>query len=232
MKSLKILYDGLLDHFGQQHWWPVDKGYHKNQGSDPRFEIIIGAILTQNTAWINVEKALENLKEKKALTICKITDADEASLKRMIQPSGFFNQKAIRLKLFASYIHKNYHDDLQRFFSRETSEIRHELLMLKGIGPETADSILLYAGNHPVFVIDAYTKRICTRFPFQTAGDSYDTLQHFFDHELQRSIPKEQRVPVYKEFHALLVVLAKNYCLKKKPHCDACPVTDLCKKAL
>jgi endonuclease-3 related protein len=230
--SLTSLYDRLLDHFGYQHWWPVDKRYHQTQKSDPRFEIIIGAILTQNTAWTNVEKALENLKKKKALTVRKITDIDEEILKTMIQPSGFFNQKARRLKLFALYIHTNYQDDLQKIFSRDTKEIRRELLMLQGIGPETADSILLYAGDHPVFVVDAYTKRICRRFPFQGLDDSYDAIQHFFEHELRLTIPKKKLVPLYKEFHALLVELAKNYCRKKKPNCTPCPLTRLCEKSL
>ena len=147
--SPKILYDLLLDDFGYQHWWPIDKNYHRKQKSDPRFEIIVGAILTQNTAWNNVEKALENLKKNKVLAINSIIRINEENLKIMIQPSGFFNQKAQRLKLIATYLHKNYQEDLQKFFLRDITEIRQELLSLQGIGSETADSILLYAGNHP-----------------------------------------------------------------------------------
>jgi endonuclease-3 related protein len=230
MISPKNLYDFLLDIFGHQHWWPVDEQYHENQQSDPRFEIIVGAILTQNTAWTNVEKALDNLKKHKALTLQTIADITEEKLKTMIQPSGFFNQKAQRLKFFASYIEKKYHKDLLNFFSRETSETRHELLSLQGIGPETADSILLYAGNHPVFVVDSYTKRICQRLPLPILNESYDDIQHFFEKELESTIPKKELVSTYKEFHALLVELAKKYCWKKNPNCSPCPLTHLCEK--
>jgi endonuclease-3 related protein len=230
MISPKNLYDLLLDTFGYQHWWPVDEQYHENQQSDPRFEIIVGAILTQNTAWTNVEKALDNLKKHKALTLQTIADITEEKLKTMIQPSGFFNQKAQRLKFFASYIEKKYHKDLLNFFSRETSETRHELLSLQGIGPETADSILLYAGNHPVFVVDSYTKRICQRLSLPILNESYDDIQHFFEKELESTIPKKELVSTYKEFHALLVELAKKYCWKKNPNCSPCPLTHLCEK--
>jgi endonuclease-3 related protein len=229
--ALTILYDRLLDHFGHQHWWPVDTTYHQTQKSDPRLEIIVGAILTQNTAWTNVEKALENLKRKKVLTVRALMNTDEEALKIMIQPSGFFNQKARRLKLFVSYIHAYYQDDLEKFFSQDTTELRHELLTLEGIGPETADSILLYAGNHPVFVVDTYTKRICRRIPCKGLDDSYDAIQHVFESELQLSIPKHKIVPIYKEFHALLVECAKDNCGKNKPSCDSCPLTRLCEKA-
>jgi endonuclease-3 related protein len=230
MTSPKDLYEFLLDTFGHQHWWPVDEQYHQNQKSDPRFEIIVGAILTQNTAWTNVEKALGNLKKHKALTIHTMANIKEEKLKTMIQPSGFFNQKAERLKSFSSYMEKKYHEDLLNFFSRRTSEIRHELLSLKGIGPETADSILLYAGNHPVFVVDSYTKRICQRFPLSILSESYDDIQYFFENELISTIPKEELVSTYKEFHALLVELAKKYCWKKNPNCATCPLINLCKK--
>jgi len=230
--SPKTLYDLLLDTFGHQHWWPVDKNYHQKQKSDPRFEIIVGAILTQNTAWANVEKTLENLKKHKVLTINAIVQINEENLKIMIQSSGFFNQKARRLKHFATYVHKKYQGDLQKFFSRDKAEIRHELLSLQGIGPETADSMLLYAGNHPTFVIDAYTKRICKRAPLQGLNDSYDDIKNFFENELQHTIPKKELVPVYKELHALLVNLAKKNCWKKKPDCDTCPLTRLCEKSL
>ena len=230
--SPKNIYDILFKTFGLQHWWPIDKKYHQNQYSDPRFEIIVGAILTQNTAWTNVEKALSNLKKQKALTIHTIACIEEETLKTMIQPSGFFNQKARRLKRFSAYIQKKYQGDLQKFFSREKTEIRQELLCMQGIGHETADSILLYAGNHPIFVVDSYTKRICQRFPFQVLSNSYDDIQCFFEKELQTVLPKKELVSTYKEFHALLVELAKQYCWKQKPHCDCCPLTSLCKKTL
>jgi len=232
MISPKILYDLLLNKFGHQHWWPVDKNYHQKQKSDPRFEIIVGAILTQNTAWTNVEKALENLKKHKVLTINSIVRINEENLKIMIRPSGFFNQKAQRLKLFAAYLHKNYQDDLQKFFLRDVTEIRQELLSLQGIGSETADSILLYAGNHPTFVVDVYTKRICKRIPFQILTDSYDDVKYYFENEFQHTILKKDLVLIYKDLHALLVKLAKNNCRKKKPDCNTCPLTTLCEKNL
>jgi endonuclease-3 related protein len=226
------LYELLLDAFGNQHWWPVDTKYHQRHHSDPRFEVIIGAILTQNTAWTNVEKALENLKKHNTLTILALTNIEEKNLKTMIQPSGFFNQKAQRLKFFAAYLEKEYNRDLQKFFSRDTSQIRHELLSVPGIGPETADSILLYAGNHPVFVVDAYTKRICHRLPYPVSSTSYDDIQQFFENELSTTILEKERTSVYKEFHALLVELAKQYCWKKKPYCRRCPLNLLCEKLL
>jgi len=230
--SPKNLYEILLNIFGRQHWWPIDRKYHQKYDSDPRFEIIIGAILTQNTAWTNVEKALENLKKQKTFTIRTMTQTEEKNIKTMIQPSGFFNQKAQCLKLFSSYLEKKYRGDLQKFFSRNTSEIRHELLSLQGIGPETADSILLYAGNHPVFVVDSYTRRICHRFPFHVLSDSYNDIQHFFENKLTSTTPKKELISMYKEFHALLVELAKQYCWKKKPICSTCPLTHLCEKLL
>jgi len=217
----------LLDHFGNQDWWPVDKDYHKENGSDPRFEIIIGAILTQNTAWSNVEKALENLKANNSLTVRKVVETDLENLKTMIQPSGFFNQKAKRLKILASHLHKNYEDDLDKFFDRDLQEIRRELLSLNGIGPETADSILLYAGNHPIFVVDAYTKRICKRLPVEINGESYDEIQQYFEGELHECFPRRDTAQLYKELHALLVELAKNYC-RKKPECNKCPLKNQC----
>jgi len=232
MISPKILYDLLLNKFGHQHWWPVDKNYHQKQKSDPRFEIIVGAILTQNTAWTNVEKALENLKKHKVLTINSIVRINEENLKIMIRPSGFFNQKTQRLKLIATYLHKNYQDDLQKFFLRDVTEIRQELLSLQGIGSETADSILLYAGNHPTFVVDVYTKRICKRIPFQILTDSYDDVKYYFENEFQHTILKKDLVLIYKDLHALLVKLAKNNCRKKKPDCNTCPLTTLCEKNL
>lgn len=228
--SPKKLYEILLDHFGYQDWWPIDKEYHCKQGSDPRFEIMVGAILTQNTAWTNVEKALKNLKKNKTLTLDSILHMNEEALRTMIQPSGFFNQKAQRLKGLTSYLHENYKDDLQRFFSRKAHEIRQELLRINGIGPETADSMLLYAGNLPIFVVDAYTKRIGKRIPLPINGDTYDDIQNFFEKELQKTVPKKDLVSVYKELHALLVILAKNHC-QKKPRCVNCPLTSLCKKS-
>ena len=221
-----ILYKIILEEYGKQNWWPMDKKYHKKHGSDPRFEIIVGAILTQNTAWSNVEKALTNLKSKNMLDIKKISDVDTEFLKELIKPSGFFNQKARRLKNLVSYLHNKYHDDLDTFFDRNVHNIREELLSLNGIGPETADSILLYAGNLPIFVVDAYTKRICKRLPLKT-DISYGEIQHYFEEEISKKYSKKEIAQVYNELHALIVVLAKNHC-KKKPECDKCPIKKHC----
>ena len=220
------LYKILLETFGNQNWWPMDKNYHEINSSDPRFEIIIGAVLTQNTAWSNVEKALTNLKSKNMLDIKSISEIDIEILQNMIKPSGFFNQKAEWIKDLASYLHNNYHDDLDVFFSRDIHDIREELLSLNGIGPETADSILLYAGNLPIFVVDAYTKRICERLPLKT-NNSYDEIQQYFEGELSKNYSKKELVQVYNELHAMIVMLAKNYC-KKKPECNACPLKKHC----
>lgn len=225
------IYRILLNHFGTQDWWPIDKQYHKINQSDPRFEIIIGAILTQNTAWKNVEKALTNLKRTDLFTVSRIFKADMADLKKNIQSTGFFNQKATRLKMIVSHLHENFNDDLDRFFNRDLQIIRKELLLLNGIGPETADSILLYAGNHPIFVVDAYTKRICKRLPVNTKGITYEVIQHYFQSRFKEDITVTEPVTVYKEMHALIVSLAKNYC-KKKPDCKNCPMEIHCLKKL
>jgi endonuclease-3 related protein len=220
------LYKTLLERFGNLDWWPIDRSYHEKNVSDPRFEIIVGAILTQNTAWSNVEKALTNLKSKNILDIKKLVDISIINLQNMIKPSGFFNKKAKRLKNLALYLHNNYHDNLGTFFNRDLHAIRKELLSLSGIGPETADSILLYAGNLPIFVVDAYTKRICERLPLDTII-SYNEIQHYFERELSKKYSKGGLTQVYNELHALIVILAKNHC-KKKPECSTCPLKKYC----
>jgi len=220
------LYEILLKEFGNLNWWPMDKNYHEKSGSDPRFEVIVGAILTQNTAWSNVEKALVNLKSQNMLDINNVSDVDIEELQELIRPSGFFKQKAKRLKILAKYIKNSHHGDLDHFFDRDIYTIRKELLSLNGIGPETADSILLYAGNLPIFVVDAYTKRICERLPLNT-DISYDEIQNYFETELYYNYTKEELTKVYSELHALIVFLAKNYC-KKNPECIRCPLKKYC----
>ncbi|MFW6121157.1 MAG: endonuclease III domain-containing protein [Petrotogales bacterium] len=206
----------------------MDKKYHQENKSDSRFEIMVGAILTQNTAWSNVEKALTNLKTNNSLIVKKMVEIDIENLKTMIQPSGFFNQKATRLKTVANYLYKNFKGDLDKFFNRDLSQIRMELLSLNGIGPETADSMLLYAGNHPIFVVDAYTKRICQRLDVKIEGDSYDKIQQYFQGELHKNFPKKDTAQLYKQLHALIVELAKTYC-KKVPKCTSCPLKSQCR---
>jgi len=229
MMSLQpdALYHLLSDYFGTQHWWPVDTSYHQQQGTDPRFEIMIGAILTQNTAWTNVEKALQNLKKCHALSVQGIHTLQEEHLKILIQPSGFFNQKAQRVKSLAGFLSTNYQGNLNNFFSQELRKIRIELLALTGVGPETADSILLYAGQKPVFVVDAYTKRLCTRLPIPVGSKEYDTVQQYFEQQL----PNTNKIFIYQQLHALIVECAKVFC-RTKPQCKRCPLKENCSFAL
>ena len=226
----RTLYKMLLKEFGNLKWWPMDQKYHDKFKSDPGFEVIVGAILTQNTAWSNVEKALENLKSNEMVDCKKISKANIKTLQKMVKPSGFFKQKANRLKNLASYLQNNYDEDLDKFFDRNLKEIRKELLSLNGIGPETADSILLYAGNLPIFVVDAYTKRICKRIPIDV-NISYEEIQDYFQTELSKTYKKNELTKIYNELHALIVILAKTYC-KKKPDCNNCPLKNYCKKLL
>jgi len=220
------LYRILLKRYGNLNWWPMDSSYHDRVGSDPRFEIIVGAVLTQNTAWSNVEKALLKLKAKNMLDIRNIQDIDEQELKMMIRSSGFFNQKARRLKFLVDHLYVNYDADLDSFFKRDLSEIRDELLAINGIGPETADSILLYAGNKPIFVVDAYTRRICKRIPINVNLD-YDQIQHYFQNDIIKNFHKKDLSRVFNELHAQIVMLAKEFC-KKMPLCDNCPLNNFC----
>jgi len=225
------LYSILHHNFGKQDWWPIDIEYHNKNNSDSRFEIIVGAILTQNTAWRNVEKALNNLKTKKLLNLKKILKIDLESLKIMIQPSGFFNQKAMRLKNFANFLNKKYSGNFDRLFDNNLLEIRNELLSLNGIGKETADSILLYAGNFPIFVIDSYTKRISKRIPVSANTKLYEALRLFFENKLKEKYSEGELVNIYKELHSLIVELAKNYC-KNKPNCNNCVLSSRCLKII
>jgi endonuclease-3 related protein len=221
------LYKLLDKTFGNLDWWPIDTEYHRKNNSDPRFEIIVGTVLTQNTAWANVEKALSNLKEGQFLDISKINKIDLKSLNKLIKPSGFFNQKAKRLKILTRYLLEKYHGNLDIFFQNNIDNIRQELLNINGIGPETADSIILYAGNLPIFVVDAYTKRLCKRLPMDT-NLSYKDIQLFFQKNLSEHYQGKKLVQVYNKLHALIVNFAKNYC-KKKPECANCPLLSYCK---
>jgi len=200
------LYHVLLSSFGYQNWWPVDYHYHQINNEDPKDEIIIGAILTQNTNWKNVEKALENLKKHKLLSLKAIRNIDIELLKELIRPSGFFQRKAKILK------------DVSQI---DQEPKREELLSIKGIGKETADSILLYAYHKPHFVIDMYTKRLLGRL-YDVSFKEYDQYALF----ISSQIPQD--VDVYKEFHALIVEHAKRYC-KKSPSCEGCMLKDECR---
>jgi len=219
-------YQILQKKYGNLNWWPIDKSYHLKNNSDPRFEVIVGTILTQNTAWSNVEKALKNLKKYEMLDLKSIYNCDLEKLAKIIQPSGFFNQKAGRLRNIGLKLKELHNSDLNSFFDRDINIIRDELLSYTGIGPETADSIILYAGEKPIFVVDAYTKRLCQRLPFKT-DISYDSIQNYFQKELSKKYKGEQLTKVYNQLHALIVIHAKEHC-RKKPKCNKCPLSNQC----
>jgi len=201
------IYNKLYRHFGPRRWWPADTD----------FEIIIGAILTQNTSWSNVEKAITNLKRAGLLTPRKLQSVSVRTLARLIKPSGYYNIKVKRLKSFLDFLFKEYNGSLKRMFSCDWRVLREKLLSVNGIGPETADSILLYAGNKPVFVIDAYTKRIFSRHNFVDSGVKYEQLQKIF----MENLPHQ--AGLFNEYHALIVELGKNIC-RTKPRCQICPI--------
>ncbi|MCX6357039.1 MAG: endonuclease III domain-containing protein [Candidatus Aureabacteria bacterium] len=197
----------LLDAFGPQGWWPAETPC----------EVIVGAILTQNTAWANVERAIVNLKQARLLSIAGLRRIPRHALARFIKPSGYFNQKAIKLKAFIAFLDREYHGSLKMMAREGTPALRQKLLGVHGIGPETADSILLDAFGRPVFVVDAYTVRIVTRHGFMRGGAKYHEVQEFFMERLPR------RAKLYNEYHALIVRLGKEWC-RPKPRCGACPL--------
>ncbi len=212
--DLKELFQELYENYHEQHWWPANS----------KFEVCIGAILTQNTAWKNVELAIKNLKKAKLLSAEKIHQEDESKIAELIKSSGYYNQKAKSLKLFCKHLAENYSFDLEKMFDKPISELRKELLSLHGIGKETADSIILYAANKPIFVIDAYTKRIMGRITCNIEDkkyDNYDDLQNYFHENLKPN------ARIYNEMHALLVEHAKLYC-KKEPSCGKCFLKTKC----
>ncbi len=225
------IYERLLGAFGRQGWWPVTPTDCRGEEVRPiynivtktekqKFEICVGAILTQNTNWKNVEIAIENLNKENLIDIRKIKKIDRKKLANLIKSSGYYNQKVIKLKTFAKYLAENYKGNLKIFFSKDVETLREELLTIKGIGPETADSIILYAAAKPIFVIDAYTKRIMNRIGFKE--ETYEGLQNLFMENLDKD------AKLFNEYHALLVELGKIIC-KTKPLCDKCPLKDVCR---
>jgi len=228
MSELEKIYFILRKTYGRQGWWPVfssekmacEYGVGAPRDDADRFEIVIGAILTQNIAWKNVEKAIGALKVKKILSPRKLQKTENEFIALCIKPAGYFNQKTIKIKNFLKWFNKwDYSfDELKRM---KTEVLRDSLLEVNGIGPETADSILLYAMNRKIFVIDAYTKRIFSRLNLVSDGDSYDSVQNFFHREFNGTIRK------YNEFHALIVAHGKDIC-KNKPLCSECCLKDTC----
>ena len=183
--ELRRYYRALYEAWGRQHWWPAKTP----------FEVIVGAYLTQNTAWTNVERALTNLRAADALTVAGVRNVRLAKLERLIRPSGYFRQKARRLKTFVAFLDRQYDGSLQKLFSQSTERLRNELLGLNGVGPETADSILLYAGNHPVFVVDAYTRRILERHKILPEKTDYEEIRELFERALSAIVDDQKKRP-------------------------------------
>ncbi len=226
----------MLQRWGPQSWWPAHS----------RLEVIVGAYLTQNTNWSNVEKAIVNLKREQVLTVKGLRDIHIWNLEELIRPSGYFRQKARRLKGFIEFLDKQYDGSLDKMFAQPTETLRSELLSLNGIGPETADSILLYSGNHPVFVVDAYTRRILERHQVIDAKTDYEEIRGLVETAIKSAEPgelkvtgagKDPRHPVsrmsstdrtelvqhYNELHALIVRAGSEYC-RTRPKCEECPL--------
>ena len=241
--SLRAYYQELMAAWGPQDWWPAYT----------RFEVIVGAFLTQNTAWTNVERALRRLRAEGALNLDSIRRMPLPKLARIVRSSGYFRQKAKRLKSFVSYLDAQYGGSLERMFLQPTDKLREELLAVDGVGPETADSILLYAGGHPVFVVDAYTRRIFERHGLITAKARYEDVRQLVERALGREIPAGLGQPpqsplagrrrhkfvvrrasaiarAFDEFHALLVQTAKHHCLKAEARCSGCPLDRFLRK--
>ncbi len=207
--SLQRIFDDLLAAYGPQHWWP----------GDTPFEVMVGAILTQNTAWGNVEKAIANLKENNALSAEAIDACEHDRLAAWLKPSGYFNIKAIRLQNYCRwYLAQGGFEALSQ---RPTGELRHGLLSVNGVGPETADDMLLYAFERPVFVIDAYTRRLFSRLGLVDEKLGYEALRSFFE----TALPAD--VALFNEYHALIVRHAKEAC-RKRPLCEPCPLGPAC----
>lgn len=229
-------YTALLARYGPQNWWPARS----------RFEVIVGAYLTQNTNWSNVEKALLNLRRARRLSLFAMRESSIVKLEALVRPSGYFRQKARNLKTFISFLDHQYSGSLTRMFAEPTTKLRTELLELNGVGPETADSILLYAGNHPVFVVDAYTRRVLLRHGIIGEKTSYEEIRAMIEHAISSSeaeslivknAASDPRHPVsrmsrsargalaqhYNELHALIVRTGNHYC-RTKPICEGCPL--------
>jgi endonuclease-3 related protein len=229
-------YTALLSRYGPQNWWPARS----------RFEVIVGAYLTQNTNWSNVEKALLNLRRARRLSVISMRETPSDELEQLIRPSGYFRQKARNLKTFIAFLDERYSGSLTRMFAQPTAKLRAELLELNGVGPETADSILLYAGNHPVFVVDAYTRRVLLRHGIINEKTSYEEIRAMIERAISSSgaeslvvknAGSNPRHPVsrmsssartelaqhYNELHALIVRVGNHYC-RAKAICEGCPL--------
>ncbi len=206
-QRLRQFYDAMHKALGPQHWWP---------GETP-LEVCVGAILTQNTAWANVEKAIENLRRAGCLDWARLRDIQPAALAELIRPAGYFNVKTKRLKAFVHWLWERYDGDLDRMFAAPTEALREELLGVRGVGRETADSILLYAGGKPSFVVDAYTCRILRRHRMIDDDADYEQIRELFESNLPAD------AALYNEYHALIVAVGKTYC-RPRARCAGCPL--------
>lgn len=235
-RSIRSYYQALYIAWGPQHWWPART----------RFEVIAGAYLTQNTSWSNVEIALCRLRQAHLLSVAAIRRIPLADLEALIRSSGYFRQKAARLKTFVAFLDERHGGSLARLFAQPTAKLRQQLLALNGVGPETADSILLYAGQRPVFVVDAYTRRILERHAILPANASYDEIRELFERSLANvqlrtdnrdprtefahppsamSLARRSpRAQLYNDMHGLIVGVGKHFCLKRNPRCEECPL--------
>ncbi len=213
--SLMEIYDLLYKRFGPQNWWPAET----------QFEVIVGAILTQSTSWRNVEKAISNLRTAGVLSLDGLLETDIDKLAELIRPSGYYNMKARKLKAIAGFLSENSGSDLDSLIKRPLDEVRQDLLSVYGVGPETADSILLYAGGLPSFVIDAYTRRIFGRLGIIPEDLSYEKARTFFMDNLPPS------AQLFNEYHALIVRLGKEMCTSRNPKCNLCPVKPLARES-
>ncbi len=203
---LQSYYEALFRAYGAQHWWP----------GRTRFEVIVGAILTQNTSWTNVERAIRNLRREKLLSPIAVERVSPARLARLVRSSGYFRQKARKLKAFVRFLRDAHQGSLTKMFRTPTAVLREQLLAVHGIGPETADSILLYAGKHPVFVVDAYTRRILERHHLAHAKQSYEEIRALFEQGLPRS------AALFNEYHGLIVRTGKDFCRARAALCENC----------
>ena len=207
------VYRRLMAAFGPQDWWP---------GAEEPLEVCIGAILAQNTAWRNAERALERLKDAGVMSTAALAALPVEELTELLRPSGTFRSKSLTVQAFVAHLGERYQGDLAQMLARPPDALRTELLGIRGIGPETADDILLYAAGHPSFVVDAYTRRIFTRIGVRLDSDGYEAWRTFF----MERLPTD--VALFNEYHALLVRLGSRVCLKRAPRCSECPLQQLC----
>ena len=213
-QKLLSIYHRLIDCYGPQHWWPAQEP----------FEVMVGAMLTQSAAWLNVEKAITNLKAAKVLSPQALRRLSLPEIATLIRPCGYYNAKALKLKSLAQWLVKHYHDNLTKLFANNIDRLQQQLLSVHGVGQETADSIILYAANKPIFVIDAYTRRIINRIGLAPDSNSYTAYQALF----MDNLPADARL--FNEYHALLVCLGKNVC-RNHPLCQQCCLNDICSTA-